>query len=479
MQITIDLGGETIDAELPEVPISFPVAPGGTLYGFLQNFYPENLLKKGHLYDAQECREIRAKHAADWPAWRERHYSWNMFCREVNHLPHPEALELAGLLLSRDVTAEMQLGGLLGGGSRAAFEKAAGLSPELFIVTWLRIANRYAWLERAATQSLPDPLYDPIPPIRHAGRERVERVFKRHVEPYLREAFHFNGFTNTLDAFAQAVLYAFGYLPGKPVHIPDEVWERAVAGLFGKHHTLALICAYPGDYFNYIAQEEQSGRVAFFPTPIEVAQVMGEMLTGNGPEPDTPEERRARLLQTASDPAVGTGNLAWPLMNTLFRGRFIDVNPAMVAASRALFAMYAPWFTGSVFCANALEEDTEKTIQAQARQYAVDLGLAYAGFQSYALRKNEALLEAGQAERQLQRVIEADRTAAHIQARANGRSLKLENSRLKQIISLLYQPKPASQAETVPPFSENGRAEKPSVRRRPKPAHPAQLPLFD
>jgi hypothetical protein len=61
MQITIDLGSDTIDAELPEVPITFPVAPGGTLYGFLQNFYPENLLKKGHLYDAQECREIRAK----------------------------------------------------------------------------------------------------------------------------------------------------------------------------------------------------------------------------------------------------------------------------------------------------------------------------------------------------------------------------------------------------------------------------------
>jgi hypothetical protein len=77
MQITIDLGGETIDAELPEVSISFPVAPGGTLYGFLQNFYPENLLKKGHLYDAQECREIRAKHAADWQHWSRRYYNWN------------------------------------------------------------------------------------------------------------------------------------------------------------------------------------------------------------------------------------------------------------------------------------------------------------------------------------------------------------------------------------------------------------------
>lgn len=479
MQITIDLGGETIDAELPEVPISFPVAPGGTLYGFLQNFYAENLLKKGHLYDAQECREIRAKHAADWPAWRERHYSWNQFCREVNHLPQPEALELAGLLLSRDITSEMQIGGLLGGGSRAAFEKAAGLSPELFIVAWLRIANRYAWLERAATQSLPDPLYDPIPPIRYAGRSWVERVFKRHVEPYLREAFHINGFTLTLDAFAQAVLYAFGYLPGKPVHIPDEIWERAVAGLFGEHHTLALMCAYPGDYFNYIAQEEQSGRAAFFPTPIEVAQVMGEMLTGNGPEPETAEARRAKLLEEVSDLAVGTGNLAWPLMNEFIRGQFIDINPAMVAATRALFAMYAPWFVGSVFCANALEANTEETIRKQARQYAVDAALAYAGFQSCAERKAQAVLEAGQGEQLLGQGRELERTVSHIQARAAARSLKRDYARGGRFIHLLRRLDASEGVNGSPAPPENGRAEKPAGRTRPKPAHPAQLSLFD
>jgi hypothetical protein len=381
--------------------------------------------------------------------------------------------------LSRDVTAEMQIGGLLGGGSRAAFEKAAGLSPELFIVAWLRIANRYAWLERAATQSLPDPLYDPIPPICHAGRETVERVFKRQVEPYLREAFHINGFTNTLEAFAQAVLYAFGYLSGKPVHIPDEIWERAVAGLFGKHHTLALICAYPGDYFNQVAQEEESGLAAFFPTPIYVAQVMGEMLSGNEPEPDTAEERRAKLLEEVSDPAVGTGNLAWPWMNTHFRGRFIDVNPAMVAASRALFAMYAPWFIGSVFCANALEEDTEKTIQAQARQYAVDAALAYAGFQSYSERKTQAVLEVGQGEQLLGQGRELERTVSHIQARAAARSLKRDYARGGSLIHLLRQVDAPERANGGPASPQKGRAEKPTARKRPKPAHPAQLSLFD
>jgi hypothetical protein len=129
-----------------------------------------------------------------------------------------------------------------------------------------------------------------------------------------------------LDAFAQAVLYAFGYLPGKPVHIPDEIWERAVAGLFGQQRPLAFMCAYPGDYFNQVAQEEQSGRAAFFPTPIEVAQVMGKMLDGSESDPDTAEARRAKLLEEVSDPAVGTGNLAWPLLNTHLRGRFLDIN---------------------------------------------------------------------------------------------------------------------------------------------------------
>jgi hypothetical protein len=480
MQITIDLGSETVEAELPEVPISFPVAPGGTLYGFLQNFYPENLLKKGHLYDAQECREIRARHAEDWPAWVRHGYTWNMFCREVNHLPQSEALDLTRLLLSRDLTAEMALGGLLGSRRRDAFEKATGLSPERFIVTWLRIANRYAWAERAASQGVPDTLYDPIPPICYSGRETVERVFKKHIEPYLREAFHVKGFTNTLEAFAQAVLYAFGYLPGKPVHVPDEIWERAVAGLFGQHHPLALMCAYPGDYFNHVAQEEQSGRGAFFPTPIEVAQVMGEMLTGNGHEQDTAEARRARLLQEVCDPAVGTGNLAWPLMNDFIRGRFLDINPSMVHATRALFALYAPWFAGRVFCVNSLEANTEKIIREQAHQYAVDAALAYAGFKSYTERKARAVLSEQQGERLLDQTRELERTVSHIQARASARSLKRNHAYGRSLINLLQQLDGPMGEKEKPATRPNGRLEKPTThRRRPKPAHPAQLSLFD
>jgi hypothetical protein len=57
MQITIDLGRATVEAELPEGPSTFPDAPVRRLYGYLQNFYPENLLKKDYLYGAQACRD--------------------------------------------------------------------------------------------------------------------------------------------------------------------------------------------------------------------------------------------------------------------------------------------------------------------------------------------------------------------------------------------------------------------------------------
>ncbi len=485
MQIIIDLGSETVEAELPEVPISFPVAPGGTLYGFLEAFYPENLLSRGVLFDAHECQKIRSMHADDWPAWSQRSYSWNMFCREVNHLPQPETEALAELLLSRDLTAEMRFGGLLGGKSKEAFERATGLAPKTFLVTWMRIANRYAWLERAIAHGIPDPLFDPIPPIRHSGRPVVENIYKRHIEPYLKETFYARGHTNTLDIFAQAILYAFGCLPAKPAYLSDELWERAVTGLFNELHVLANMCAFPGDYFNCVAQNEQSGRAAFFPTSLEVAELMGGILgTEMVPEeaPTTPEERRARLLQVVSDPAVGTGNLAWPLMNDFIQGQFIDINPSMVHATRALFAMYAPWFAGSVYCADALETRNTEEIQAQARQYAIDAALAHAGFQSYARKKTEALMETHGIDGLMRQSQESQVLSGHIRARAQSRQLQTGSGRFRALFSLLSQEETGPETSTAPEpeRSKNCRHPKPAIPgRRPKSGLPGQLSLFD
>lgn len=471
MQVTLQVGGETVETNFVETPIAFPVAPGGTLYGFLQGLYPENLLKRGYLYDAQECKAIRAKHTGDWHTWAEANYSWNQFCREVNLLNRPEAEYLAGLLLSRDLSAEMLPGGLLGGRNRGSFEQATGLPPETFLVGWLRITNRYAWLERAASQGIPDPLHDPIPPICHSGRETVERVYKQHVAPYLRDAFHVKGHVNTLDVFARAVLYAFGCISSKPAEVGDEVWERAVAGLFGPCHSLTFMCAFPGDYFNQVAQEEQSGRAAFFPTPVEVATLMGEMVQARD-SAGTPEARRAALLEEVADPAVGTGNLVWPLMNSHIRGQFLDINPSMVHATRALFAMYAPWFAGSVFCADALAPDLGNRIREQARQYAIDAALAHAGFHSYRERKVQAFLENGQAQGLVEKAEQSDRLAAHIQARAIGRRQKIESGQVHAFQNMLQQVIPATGRTSTP-------LGKPALRQKPKPAHPAQLSLFD
>jgi hypothetical protein len=483
MQIPIDLGSETIVSELPEVPITFPVAPGGTLYGFLENFFPENLLAKGELFDAEQCREIRAKHADDWAAWANKSYTWNQFCREVNHLSQSEAETHAALLLARDISAEMRQGGLLGGKSQEAFKRATGLAPKTYLVAWMRIANRYAWLGRALETGIPDPLYDPIPPIRHSGRALVEDIYKQHVDPFLRETFYARGYTNTLEVFAQAVLYAFGYLPSKPPSIGDDLWERAVAGLFDERHVLAMMCAYPGDYFNLVALGEESRRAAFFPTPIEVSTLMGEILLGEkAPQVHrSPEERRAELLQEVSDPCCGTGNLAWPLMNDFIRGEFIDINPVMVAATRALFALYAPWFVQSVFSADALATETAQTMQSQSRQYAVDAALAYAGFQSYHHRKAEALTQSRGFPALSRREQQTEILSSHIQARAHARRIKSQTGKIWALLPLLVHTQNTSSqnvagADQMEP-SETGWPAPGS--RKVRPGLPRQLSLFD
>lgn len=373
-QCTVELLGQELTIRTPALE-QHAILPGGTRWGFLAGLMPEVLLDGSTLATMEEVRAFRR-------AGQPQNYTWNLFLREVNHISTPNAHKRAHQLLDRDIGFEMRPGGMFANISTNGLQARTGAtSLEALLVPWLRIANRYAWHRRFLAE-VPDPFFDPIPPLIFT---HVQDRYQRHVQPYVRETFHARGLSRALDVVCAAILYVFGYLAERPGFADEATWSRAVTGLFGPHKPLYHMLSVPGDYLNYLAMEEQSGVAGFFPTPIAVTTFMGalvspspaidpldEAMTNAWPG-DTPEARKARLLARVSDPCVGTGNMLAHLMNTHVLGEFIDINPSMVLATRALCAMYAPWFTHSVFQADALASSGPALREQQVEQLRVYL----------------------------------------------------------------------------------------------------------
>jgi len=439
--------GDT-DVEIPEIG-DIGVLPGGTRWGFLNQFSPKAMLgDKEDLWDFVRCADLRKRLPGQkFFDWAERNYTWGAFLRDVNHVSRPEAEALATLLFSRDVLAEDHPGGMLSGLSASLKEHTGANSVAEFWVTWLRISNRYAYYNRLlSADQPPDPLYDPPPPLRLCASAKSDDVFKRHVQPYLREVFFQKGHSRTLDVVSQAILYVFGFIPNKPDGVDGDLWKRAVEGLFGPHKPLYHMLRVPGEYLNNIALDEQSGLAGFFPTPMNVTKMMGMMMQLDQIElidrsgfyrwpGDTPESRIEKLMEAKSDCCVGTGNMLVSMLNTTINAQFIDINMSMVLATRAFCAMYSPWLVNNTFRENALiaPDTLASAVDEQYRKYTCQGMQAHLGFYYHGIQMAEAHLQGMDEDALKQNALKV----SHIQARANARSYQKTYGRSKDMVRQL------------------------------------------
>jgi hypothetical protein len=305
---------------------------------------------------------------------------------------------MLSLLLMRDVGKDSELGLL--GNTPTPLEDAEAL-PGIklldYLVGWQRLANRYAWFARACGD-LPDPLNDPIPPLEvdhHAGNE-VAKFFN----PLIQNVQYKIDSSSVVDVIASAILYVFGYLAEKPSQFSEDVWQQTLQGLFTKPFPLARWIMQPTDALNFIVLEHTgTGWNGFYPTPLSVADRMGRM-AGRcfDPSPgnedgslyvtpwegvESQEERMRMLSETVSDPCVGTGNFIWPILNQFVFGHFADVSFNKVLTTRAMCAVFAPWFTNSIFQLDSLADFGDRAkekIAAQTKAYHEQEGAALLGF---------------------------------------------------------------------------------------------------
>ena len=164
------------------------------------------------------------------------------------------------------------------------------------------------------------------------------------------------------DFFMDWLLFGFGH-SGQPQPPQERVEHRAASDRLYQVFNLETLLAYPHDYFGEILAENQHGRhLGFYPTPMEVCQLMAQMTIGEG-------DARAKSVM---DPCVGTGRMLLAASNHSYRLYGCDINPTVIKATLVNGFLYAPWlvrpfpFLDAALTDPARSQEVSESIARQA-----------------------------------------------------------------------------------------------------------------
>lgn len=101
---------------------------------------------------------------------------------------------------------------------------------------------------------------------------------------------------------------------------------------------LGLLQLYPYDYWGYLLSEIGHGkRTAFYPTPLQVVEVMSRMTIAEAANDDDTKALKVH------DPCVGTGRFLLVASNYSLRLSGQDIDPMVLKGALVSGWLYAPW----------------------------------------------------------------------------------------------------------------------------------------
>lgn len=161
------------------------------------------------------------------------------------------------------------------------------------------------------------------------------------------------GSWNVFEYFLDWLLFGFGH--GRQLQLPEEKDEyRGASERLYQVFNLETLLAFPHDYFGDILAENQHGRESgFFPTPMDVAQLLAQMNFGD-------EDARSK---TVCDPCVGTGRLLLVASNYSYRLYGNDINSTVIKATLVNGYLYAPWLVRPFPFFDSPRQPVRKTIE--------------------------------------------------------------------------------------------------------------------
>lgn len=138
---------------------------------------------------------------------------------------------------------------------------------------------------------------------------------------------------SAFNYFLDWLLFGFGHSGHRQLPEEKDEHQGASERLY-QIFNLETLLAYPHDYFGDLLAENHHGRhVGFFPTPMEICQLMAMMNFGDGDS----------RTKTVCDPCVGTGRMLLVASNYSYRLYGADINPTVIKATLVNGYLYAPW----------------------------------------------------------------------------------------------------------------------------------------
>ncbi len=186
------------------------------------------------------------------------------------------------------------------------------------------------WFETMSGQRI----IAPIPKIEWARNEAGFKMLDRSLSAISKYG-DWRGWGNwsAFDYFVDWLLYGFGH-KGQPEPPQEREEYQGASDRLYQVFNLETLLAYPHDYFGEILAENQHGRhLGFFPTPIEVCELMARMTVSEG-------DARTKSVM---DPCVGTGRMLLAASNYSYRLYGCDINPTVIKVTLVNGFLYAPW----------------------------------------------------------------------------------------------------------------------------------------
>ncbi len=186
------------------------------------------------------------------------------------------------------------------------------------------------WFQTASAQKI----ISPIPKIQWARNQAGFKMLDHSLSAVSKYG-DWRGWGNwsAFDYFMDWLLFGFGH-SGQPQLPPEKDEYQGASERLYQVFVLETLLAYPHDYFGEILAENHHGRhLGFFPTPMEVCELMALMNFGD-------EDARAK---TVCDPCVGTGRMLLAASNYSYRLYGADINPTVIKATLVNGYLFAPW----------------------------------------------------------------------------------------------------------------------------------------
>jgi hypothetical protein len=200
--------------------------------------------------------------------------------------------------------------------------------------TWQRWAYWVACMEKG---TLVD---EPIPQIRwiqdgHCSPNPARKMLEACLDAIpLHGTWQSWGGWEYFNYFMGWLLYGFGH-SGQPELPPEPSGCEGCSDRLYQVFCLEALLAWPYDYFGNILAENRHGRgLGFFPTPLNVCELMVKVLFTGDKDCQT---------KTVCDPCVGTGRFLLVASNFSLRLYGQDINQTVIQACLVNGYLYAPW----------------------------------------------------------------------------------------------------------------------------------------